>query len=212
MLPLQDAMEDVHTYHLPHLIWHLLHTLDKLEASTKPRNLRHFLELLLFSAHKLLEAPASRSGSTSATPIHTPATPTSSFSLSLPKGHLGSQLSSEGTMAVSDKIDSSVLSSAMATSVATPTDELRLNIVSQFLAFFSKFVHNRVCFHDNHVNSAHLPASQIELSDYVEKSFASCCQLMCVLVQLEISVSGEEGVSTCMYVCVWMCKIVIARD
>ena len=218
-------MEDAHTAHLPLLLLHLLQALGELEANTKPRNLRHCLKLLLFCARKLLNSslPSSTPSSSSSPPspftnLPSSSSVTSSFSsppVTVIKGRAGSQLISKDlTSAVNSAHSFLSHSGAVTTNAASASnasDEIKINVLTQFLDFFAKFVWSRVCCRgDPEVRS--FPPSPSPVSVSVRACFTVCCRLLCALVRMEISATGILQGGVCVCVCVWGGRVWMCTD
>lgn len=196
---LQDSVENAHQWHLPNLLLIVLRELVTHEPMLSLNALHTSLELISFILQELLRSPSSQISSRASTP-HSPSTPlstskmlgalhsTSTMAPVSPVNFRPSIQTSDG--APQQVFEDGALQRTLHSPMVQPLEEMKAQILANYLMLFSSFVSDRV---HNSVGELQLHLEDCQrrpdverrvLSKEVQITFNAACQLLLVVSQL----------------------------
>ena len=172
---LQESIENVHRYHLPHLLLALFSELARRESKLSTRELHTSFSLSSLILHELLSYSSSHSGSLASTPS-TPVPRTPSDSPSLARANIISS-----TAATQRQLSEDMLTRQF--------EELKSLIAMNYLEFFSRFLDSRVlCQQSGRARGSHFKAVFSSACELLLLSARLCCEM--ALIENEQTTTG----------------------
>ena len=161
-------MESVHQLYIPQLLMSLLSEILKTQSTLTLTELHCGLSLVSYIIHELMTSPSSHMSSLATTPSTPVAPGDNTTPLKTPTRSLAQRQSSEDGYVASAEV----------------FDEMRLQIVSDYLSVFSNFLSERVlgCPHEH-------KASGKNTSKNLHVLLSSACHVLLLVAQLAVDVS-----------------------